>query len=144
MSSDPSPDPKPQPKIVVKGQIEAPEPAPGKKGRHAMVAGIFDDPGKVGDALRRLGEEGYPRESISVLASRETHGKHFEVVERTKAPEGAALGGLAGAILGAVLLSVVSSSLALLDVSVYWQDIIRGSILLAAVSIDHYLVKKRA
>ena len=41
------------------------------------------------------------------------------------------------------LLSVVSSSLALLDVSVYWQDIIRGSILLSAVTIDHYLNKRR-
>ena len=38
-----------------------------------------------------------------------------------------------------ILLSLVSSSLALLNVSVYWQDIIRGSILLAAVSFDHYL-----
>ena len=46
-------------------------------------------------------------------------------------------GTIFGAILGTVLLSVVSSSLALLDVSVYWQDIIRGSILLAAVTIDH-------
>lgn len=52
-------------------------------------------------------------------------------------------GTIFGAILGVVLLSVVSSSLALLDVSVYWQDIIRGSILLAAVSVDHYLHKKR-
>lgn len=52
-------------------------------------------------------------------------------------------GTIFGAILGVVLLSVVSSSLALLDVSVYWQDIIRGSILLAAVSIDHYLHKRR-
>jgi ribose transport system permease protein len=52
-------------------------------------------------------------------------------------------GTIFGAILGTVLLSVVSSSLALLDVSVYWQDIIRGSILLAAVSIDHYLNKRR-
>ena len=48
-----------------------------------------------------------------------------------------------GAILGAILLSVVSSSLTLLDVSVYWQDIIRGSILLAAVSFDHYFNKRR-
>jgi ribose transport system permease protein len=60
---------------------------------------------------------------------------------------GASLAGGAGTILGAVLgtilLSVVSSSLALLDVSVYWQDIIRGSILLAAVTIDHYLTKRR-
>ena len=52
-------------------------------------------------------------------------------------------GTIFGAILGAALLSVVSSSLSLLDVSVYWQDIIRGSILLTAVSIDHYLNKKR-
>jgi ribose transport system permease protein len=53
-------------------------------------------------------------------------------------------GTILGAILGTILLSVVSSSLALLDVSVYWQDIIRGSILLAAVTIDHYLNKRRA
>lgn len=52
-------------------------------------------------------------------------------------------GTIFGAILGTVLLSVVSSSLALLDVSVYWQDIIRGSILLTAVTIDHYLNKRR-
>ena len=52
-------------------------------------------------------------------------------------------GSIFGAILGAVLLSVVSSSLALLDVSVYWQDIIRGSILLTAVTVDHYLNKSR-
>ena len=38
---------------------------------------------------------------------------------------------------------MVSSSLALLNVSVYWQDIIRGSILLAAVTFDHYLVKRQ-
>jgi ribose transport system permease protein len=53
-------------------------------------------------------------------------------------------GTILGAILGTILLSVVSSSLALLDVSVYWQDIIRGSILLAAVTIDHYLSKRRS
>lgn len=52
-------------------------------------------------------------------------------------------GTILGAILGVILLSVVSSSLALLDVSVYWQDIIRGSILLAAVTIDHLLNKRR-
>ncbi|WP_116996632.1 ABC transporter permease [Desertimonas flava] len=52
-------------------------------------------------------------------------------------------GTILGAILGTILLSVVSSSLALLDVSVYWQDIIRGSILLAAVVVDHYLTRRR-
>jgi len=53
-------------------------------------------------------------------------------------------GSILGAILGAVLLSLVSSSLALLNVSVYWQDLVRGSILLAAVTFDHYLVKRQA
>jgi ribose transport system permease protein len=52
-------------------------------------------------------------------------------------------GTIFGAILGTILLSVVSSSLALLDVSVYWQDIIRGSILLTAVTLDHYFNKRR-
>ena len=51
-------------------------------------------------------------------------------------------GTIFGAILGTILLSVVSSSLALLDVSVYWQDIVRGSILLAAVT-DRPLFDRR-
>lgn len=53
-------------------------------------------------------------------------------------------GTILGAILGGILLSLVSSSLALLNVSVYWQDIIRGSILLAAVTFDHYLVRRQS
>lgn len=53
-------------------------------------------------------------------------------------------GTIFGAILGAILLSVVSSSLTLLDVSVYWQDIVRGGILLAALLVDHYLSRRRA
>jgi ribose transport system permease protein len=61
---------------------------------------------------------------------------------------GASLSGgkatILGAILGAILLSLVSSSPALLNVSIYWQDIIRGSILLAAVTFDHCLVKRQA
>ncbi len=40
-------------------------------------------------------------------------------------------GTILGAILGIALLSVVTSSLILLDVSVYWQDMIKGCILLA-------------
>jgi ribose transport system permease protein len=52
-------------------------------------------------------------------------------------------GTIFGATLGTVLLSVVSSSLALLDVSVYWQDVVRGSILLGALLIDHYLTHRR-
>ena len=60
---------------------------------------------------------------------------------------GASLNGGSGSVLGAVLgialLSIVSSSLILLDVSVYWQDTIRGCILLVAVALDHLLHHSR-
>jgi len=39
---------------------------------------------------------------------------------------------------------VVTSSLILLDVSPYWQDMIKGAILLAAVTIDHLLNVRKA
>ena len=42
-----------------------------------------------------------------------------------------------GSILGIALLSIITSSLILMDVSVYWQDLIKGLILLFAVSVDH-------
>lgn len=48
-------------------------------------------------------------------------------------------GTIAGAVLGATLLALVTTSLTLLNVPPYWQDIIRGGILLAAVTIDHLL-----
>lgn len=53
-------------------------------------------------------------------------------------------GTILGAILGIALLSVVTSSLVLLNISVYWQDMIKGCILLAAVSADHFLHKRKA
>jgi len=53
-------------------------------------------------------------------------------------------GTVLGAVLGLALLSVVTSSLILLDVSPYWQDMIKGAILLAAVSIDHLLNVRKA
>ncbi|TIT47882.1 MAG: ABC transporter permease, partial [Mesorhizobium sp.] len=53
-------------------------------------------------------------------------------------------GTIFGAILGMALLSVVTSSLILLDISVYWQDMIKGCILLAAVSIDHFLHSRKS
>jgi ribose transport system permease protein len=48
-------------------------------------------------------------------------------------------GTVLGAVLGLALLSVVTSSLILLDVSPYWQDVIKGLILLIAVTLDHLL-----
>ncbi len=60
---------------------------------------------------------------------------------------GASLNGGAGTILGAILgialLSIVSSSLILLNVPVYWQELIRGLILLVAIAIDHFIQSKK-
>lgn len=52
-------------------------------------------------------------------------------------------GTVLGAVLGLALLSVVTSSLILLDVSPYWQDVIKGLILLAAVTVDHLMNVKK-
>jgi ribose transport system permease protein len=46
-------------------------------------------------------------------------------------------GTILGSIIGITLMSVIGSSLVLLDVSPYWQDLTMGLILLAAVSIDY-------
>ncbi|HWR31485.1 MAG TPA: ABC transporter permease, partial [Negativicutes bacterium] len=45
-------------------------------------------------------------------------------------------GSVLGAILGIVLLNVVNNGLVLLSISVYWQSVISGLILIIAVSID--------
>lgn len=45
-------------------------------------------------------------------------------------------GSVLGAVLGIVMLNVINNGLVLLSVSVYWQDLIAGAILLLAVTID--------
>jgi ribose transport system permease protein len=60
---------------------------------------------------------------------------------------GASLAGGAGTILGSVigiaLLAIVTTSLILLDISVYWQELVSGLILLFAVLLD-YLTNMRS
>lgn len=45
-------------------------------------------------------------------------------------------GTVLGSILGVSLLAIVTGSMILLDVNVYWQDLIKGLILVGAISID--------
>jgi len=52
-------------------------------------------------------------------------------------------GTIYGAVLGLALLSVVTSSLILLDVSVYFQDVIKGGILLVAVLLDQWINSRK-
>jgi len=52
-------------------------------------------------------------------------------------------GSIFGSILGIALLSLMTSSMILMDVSVYWQDFVKGLILLLAVSYDQLTRRKR-
>ena len=54
-------------------------------------------------------------------------------------------GTILGAVLGIILLNLINNALVLLKVSVYWQQLISGLILIAAVTIDHisHLQQKR-
>jgi len=60
---------------------------------------------------------------------------------------GASLSGGKGTVLGAILgiafLQIVTATMIMLDVSVYWQEFISGLILLLAVSVDHIRQNKK-
>jgi len=60
---------------------------------------------------------------------------------------GASLSGGKGTVLGAVLgiafLQIITGAMVMLSVSVYWQDFIRGLILLLAVTLDHIRQSRR-
>jgi ribose transport system permease protein len=47
-------------------------------------------------------------------------------------------GSIIGSVFGIALLAIITTSMILLNVSVYWQDLVSGLILLAAVSIDYF------
>ncbi len=53
-------------------------------------------------------------------------------------------GTIFGSVLGVILLNIINNGLVLLDVSVYWQNLINGVILIAAVSFDYFSHKNRA
>ncbi len=61
---------------------------------------------------------------------------------------GASLAGGEGSVLGAVLgiafLSMISNALTLLSVSIFWQIVVTGVVLIMAVSIDVLLRRRRA
>jgi|SRR5271157_1346547 len=59
---------------------------------------------------------------------------------------GASLAGGAGSILGALIgsfiISVIRDGLVLLSVSIYWQGVVTGAVIIAAVALD-YIIKRR-
>jgi ribose transport system permease protein len=52
-------------------------------------------------------------------------------------------GTVLGAVLGVVFLSLISNALTILSVSVFWQIVVTGVILIAAVSIDMLLRRRQ-
>ena len=53
-------------------------------------------------------------------------------------------GSVLGALLGSVLVGIVNDALVLLNVSVYWQSLVTGLVLIAAVTLDVLTHRKRA
>ncbi len=51
-------------------------------------------------------------------------------------------GKIAGAFLGALFMAIINNLLIISRVSGYWQEIILGSILIMAVALDQWLLKK--
>lgn len=52
-------------------------------------------------------------------------------------------GTVLGAVLGVILLNLINNGLILLNIPIYWQDLINGVILIIAVTIDFLSHKKR-
>jgi len=45
-------------------------------------------------------------------------------------------GGIAGTAVGLVIIGVLNNGLTLLDITSFWQDVARGTLLILAVSVD--------
>jgi len=53
-------------------------------------------------------------------------------------------GTVLGAILGTILVGIINNALVLLNVSVYWQNLVSGVILITAVVVDYLTHQKRS
>ena len=65
-----------------------------------LVTALFQTRGAANVAVDKLLYAGFSQSNISMLMSETTRGKEFTVTTETKAPEGAAAGGLVGALAG--------------------------------------------
>jgi ribose transport system permease protein len=53
-------------------------------------------------------------------------------------------GTVSGTVLGVLILGVLANGLVLLDVNTFWQDVVRGSVIILAVAIDEYRKRSEA
>jgi len=47
-------------------------------------------------------------------------------------------GSIAGTVLGCLIIGVLNNGLALLNVSPFWQQVIKGLVIVAAVALDRF------
>ena len=52
------------------------------------------------------------------------------------------IGGVAGTLVGVLLISVLQNGLGLMGVSAFWQGVVTGSVLIAAVALDRLQTRK--
>mgnify|MGYP005842781185 CR=1 FL=1 len=51
-------------------------------------------------------------------------------------------GSVLGAVIGALIIAVIRNGLVLLNISIYWQGVVTGATIIAAVALD-YVIKRR-
>ena len=51
-------------------------------------------------------------------------------------------GSILGTVVGALIIGVLNNGLVLLDVSPFWQQVIKGFVILLAVILDRFSSKK--
>jgi heat induced stress protein YflT len=73
------------------------------------ITGIFRDKGAADRAVDDLQKAGYGMNDISVMMTDDTRTKKFAAEKGTKAPEGAAAGGIVGGAIGAILAGVTAT-----------------------------------
>lgn len=51
-------------------------------------------------------------------------------------------GSIVGTVIGALIIGVLNNGLVLLDVSPFWQQVVKGVVILLAVVLDRFSNKK--
>lgn len=78
--------------------------------KNSSVIGIYPDRTSVSDALDVLHQSGYRATDVAVLLPDNQGTKDFGHEKSTKAPEGAAIGSVAGAAIGAALVWLAATN----------------------------------
>src|SRR4051812_23869366 len=73
------------------------------------VTAVFNTRPEAEMALRKLDQAGFTKDQVTMLVSEDTRGRHFGMVESSKAEEGATTGGVIGGLVGALYLGLASA-----------------------------------